>query len=198
MGLIHCNLRVLMAERGLNIQKVRDKTNLSRTTISNLVNNYGHGVQFDTLKQLCNLLDCQPGDLFTYIDISVNFEVATENPNINLKWKTPVEGSKQYKLSEIQVKLNIRCSLKYEGVVHELYFDIELNYGFDEYDNIDVFNVGIDTSFDSLLNQLKLLPFVKEFMRLELEDFLIDGATVMNFTDGIEVVFMDIVSYYEI
>ncbi|WP_449623197.1 helix-turn-helix domain-containing protein, partial [Robertmurraya sp. Marseille-Q9965] len=49
MGIIHCNLRVLMAEKNLNIQKVKDNTSFSRTTISNLYNNYGSGVHYDTL-----------------------------------------------------------------------------------------------------------------------------------------------------
>lgn len=55
-----------MAERELNIQNVKDQTTLSRTTISNLVNNYSKGIQFDTLAQLCTLLNCTPGDLFSY------------------------------------------------------------------------------------------------------------------------------------
>lgn len=64
MSLIHCNLRVLMAERGLNIQKIKDNTTLSRSTISKLVNNSGYGVQFDTVRQLCELLRCSVSDLF--------------------------------------------------------------------------------------------------------------------------------------
>ncbi|MCC2249101.1 helix-turn-helix transcriptional regulator [Virgibacillus sp. AGTR] len=66
MSSVHCNLRVLMAERQLNIQQIKDKTTLSRTTISNLYNNKGAGVRFSTISQLCKLLNCQPGDLFRY------------------------------------------------------------------------------------------------------------------------------------
>ncbi|MFK4167678.1 helix-turn-helix domain-containing protein [Paenibacillus lautus] len=62
--MIKCNLRVLMAERKLNIQDVANKTGLSRTTISALVNENGKGIQFDTLETLCYFLKIDPGELF--------------------------------------------------------------------------------------------------------------------------------------
>lgn len=66
MSKIECNLRVLMAERKLNIQNLKDLTTLSRTTISNLFNNNAVGVRYETLVQLCDALNCTPGDLFSY------------------------------------------------------------------------------------------------------------------------------------
>lgn len=57
-----------MAESNLNIQEVSNKTGLSRTTISNLVNGYSKGIQFDTITKLCEVLKCKPTDLFNGVD----------------------------------------------------------------------------------------------------------------------------------
>lgn len=58
------NLRVLMAEREMNIQDVATETKLSRTTISNLINGYSKGIQFETLEKLSAILKCEPVDFF--------------------------------------------------------------------------------------------------------------------------------------
>lgn len=71
MGVVFSNLRVVMAERNLSIKDINEKTNLSRTTISNLVNNNANGVQYDTLKQLCEVLDCNVGDIIKYSIVDV-------------------------------------------------------------------------------------------------------------------------------
>lgn len=71
--MIKCNLAVLMAERKMSIQDVADKTGLSRTTISALVNENGKGIQFETMDILCRLFNITPGDLFTYFHFETLF-----------------------------------------------------------------------------------------------------------------------------
>lgn len=73
--MIVCNLAVLMAERGLNIQDVSNSTKLSRTTVSTLVNNNGKGIQFDTMDELCELLNIAPGDLFSRFVVEQDYVV---------------------------------------------------------------------------------------------------------------------------
>lgn len=58
------NLRVLMAERSVNIQDVADATGLSRTTVSALMHDKSKGVQFDTLKALSRFLEVNVEVLF--------------------------------------------------------------------------------------------------------------------------------------
>ena len=75
--IITSNLKVKMAEFNYSIKDVHDKTKLSRTTISNLYNNYSDGIKIDTLEKLCTLFNCTPNDLFkiTYLDIEdIKFE----------------------------------------------------------------------------------------------------------------------------
>ncbi|PTE74985.1 helix-turn-helix domain-containing protein [Staphylococcus gallinarum] len=49
--IITSNLRVKMAEFSYSIRDVHERTNLSRTTISNLYNGYSDDIKFDTLNQ---------------------------------------------------------------------------------------------------------------------------------------------------
>lgn len=63
--MIEIRLRVLMAERKMNIQDVADRTGLSRTTISALYNESAKGIQFKTLRSLCELFDVSPDQIIT-------------------------------------------------------------------------------------------------------------------------------------
>lgn len=64
--MILCNLSVLMAERGLKIADVYEKTGISKTTLMALSENKGKGVQFETVDKLCNFLQVTPSDFFVY------------------------------------------------------------------------------------------------------------------------------------
>ncbi|WP_046179234.1 helix-turn-helix domain-containing protein [Domibacillus tundrae] len=189
MGLIHCNLRVLMAERGLNIQKVKDQTTLSRTTISNLYNNLGSGIQYGTLLELCELLKCQPGDLLTYVDIDANFELLTENPLLDVEEDIHVvdeEGNGIEYVSSMKTELSIRCKLRYEGDTHEINFQAEIKYGINEKKEIESLDVGISPHFEYKLYELKLLPYVEGYISDELDNFLINWGHDSFYGEEIE------------
>lgn len=79
--MIKCNLAVLMAERKLSIQDVADRTKLSRTTISALVNENGKGIQFETMDALCELLEVSPGELFSHAAIKTDFSFELGTPS---------------------------------------------------------------------------------------------------------------------
>ncbi|QQB05684.1 helix-turn-helix transcriptional regulator [Macrococcoides caseolyticum] len=76
MSVIIPNLRVKMAEKGWNIKDVKDRTTLSRTTISNMYNYYIDGIKFDTLAELCDLFNCTPNELLKIVKVEVlNYEL---------------------------------------------------------------------------------------------------------------------------
>lgn len=56
-------LRILMAERKLNIQDVSDATGITRKTISKMYHELSTQVRFDVLEKLCLYFDCEIGDL---------------------------------------------------------------------------------------------------------------------------------------
>ncbi len=61
------NLRMLMAEHKMNIQDVSNATGLSRKSISKLYHEISTQITFDVLEKLCNLFECDPGDIL-YIE----------------------------------------------------------------------------------------------------------------------------------
>ncbi|MFD1126644.1 helix-turn-helix domain-containing protein [Paenibacillus provencensis] len=64
--MIKCNLAEILARKGLKIKDVAKHTGISRTTLTALSYNHGKGVQFDTMDQICEFLDIDPGELFTF------------------------------------------------------------------------------------------------------------------------------------
>lgn len=59
-----CKLSYLMGMNRFSIQDVHKKTQLSRTTISNLYNDKATRIDYDTIEKLCQLFDCNMDDLF--------------------------------------------------------------------------------------------------------------------------------------
>lgn len=57
------NLRVLMAQKNVNIQDVSDATGLSRKSISKLYNESSIQITFDVIARLCAYFDCEVNDL---------------------------------------------------------------------------------------------------------------------------------------
>lgn len=55
----------LMEKKGIKKIDLRNKHGLNPKTVNSLVNN--KSVTVDTIMQLCEIFDCQPGDLMEYI-----------------------------------------------------------------------------------------------------------------------------------
>ena len=65
MPVSYAKLFELMSQRGLKKVDLRKTYKLNPKTVDSLVNN--RSVTVDTIMQLCEILDCQPGDLMEYI-----------------------------------------------------------------------------------------------------------------------------------
>jgi len=61
------NIPVQMAKRRMNIQKLAEATGLSRTTLSNIVNDKFTRIDLKTIDVLCKALECNTQDLLEYI-----------------------------------------------------------------------------------------------------------------------------------
>ncbi|GAQ17998.1 helix-turn-helix protein [Oceanobacillus picturae] len=57
------NLRMMMAEKRMNIQDVAKATGLSRKSVSKLYHEISTQITFDVIEKVCDLFDCEPGDL---------------------------------------------------------------------------------------------------------------------------------------
>ena len=58
----------MMADRKMSLNELADKINMTNVNLSNLKTGKMNGIRFETMNSICKALDCQPGDLFEYID----------------------------------------------------------------------------------------------------------------------------------
>ncbi|CCZ05180.1 MAG: transcriptional regulator [Clostridiales bacterium] len=58
----------MMADRKMSLNELADKINMTNVNLSNLKTGKMKGIRFETMNSICKALDCQPGDLFEYID----------------------------------------------------------------------------------------------------------------------------------
>lgn len=60
-----CHLDALLAERGMTLTELSNQVGITYANLSVLKNNRAKAIRYSTLVALCQVLDCQPGDLFT-------------------------------------------------------------------------------------------------------------------------------------
>ena len=65
MPVSYNRLFALMAEKGIKKIDLRNVYGINPKTVNSLSNN--RSVTVDTIMQLCEILDCQPGDLMEYV-----------------------------------------------------------------------------------------------------------------------------------
>jgi putative transcriptional regulator len=60
------HLDELLESRGLTLTELANRVDITLVNLSVLKNNRARAIRFSTLESLCEVLDCQPGDLMTY------------------------------------------------------------------------------------------------------------------------------------
>lgn len=60
-----CHLDALLQERGMTLTELAERVGVSIVNLSIMKNNKAKAVRFTTLVAICDVLDCQVGDLFT-------------------------------------------------------------------------------------------------------------------------------------
>ena len=63
---IVCHLDKLLADRGLTLAELAGQVGITVVNLSILKNNRAKAIRYSTLAALCDALDCQPGDIFSY------------------------------------------------------------------------------------------------------------------------------------
>lgn len=165
-----------MAEQGLNIQNLKDRTSLSRTTISNLYNNRGQGVQFDTMEELCAILMCQPGDLFEYVDLEIEYENQTNNKEMTVEKVNHVikEG---FFIGEINAKPTFKCKVQYDGkTVLDFVFQPHVVLKISSTKTLVRSTSVLPKEFKEKLDELKIPVFVKKEIKSSLINPVVSWA----------------------
>ena len=60
------NLDVVMAKRKISSQELAQKIDITNANLSILKTGKAKAVRFSTLEKLCDVLDCQPGDILEF------------------------------------------------------------------------------------------------------------------------------------
>jgi putative transcriptional regulator len=60
------NLDVMMAKRKMSLNELSEKVGLTLANLSILKTGKAKAVRFSTLESICQVLDCQPGDILEY------------------------------------------------------------------------------------------------------------------------------------
>lgn len=63
---IHVRLDELLEERGRTLTQLSELVGITVVNLSILKTQKARAIRFSTLEALCNVLDCQPGDLLTH------------------------------------------------------------------------------------------------------------------------------------
>ncbi len=64
--MIIVNLDVMLAKRKMKVSELAEQVGITLANISILKNGKAKAVRFETLDKICEVLDCQPGDILEY------------------------------------------------------------------------------------------------------------------------------------
>lgn len=56
----------VMADRKISLNELAEKVGISNVNLSNLKTGKVKAVRFSTLEAICDVLDCQPGDILEF------------------------------------------------------------------------------------------------------------------------------------
>jgi putative transcriptional regulator len=62
------NLDVMLARRKMSLSELSERIDMTPANLSVLKSGRARGVRFSTLDDICNVLECQPGDLLEHVD----------------------------------------------------------------------------------------------------------------------------------
>jgi putative transcriptional regulator len=57
-----------MADRKMSLNKLAENVGISNVNLSNIKTGKVSAIRFSTLNKICEVLECQPGDLLEYAD----------------------------------------------------------------------------------------------------------------------------------
>ena len=65
---IRVRLDEIMLKRRMSLTKLAKRIDITMANLSILKNNKAKAIRFSTLESLCEVLQCQPGDILEYVE----------------------------------------------------------------------------------------------------------------------------------
>jgi putative transcriptional regulator len=66
MMTIIVNLDVMLAKRKMSVTELSEKLGITMANVSILKNGKAKAIKFSTLEKICEVLECQPGDILEF------------------------------------------------------------------------------------------------------------------------------------
>ena len=66
-GRLVFNIDVMLAKRKMSVGELAVRVGITQANMSILKTGKAKAIKVDTIVKLCEILDCQPGDLFEYV-----------------------------------------------------------------------------------------------------------------------------------
>ena len=60
------NLDVMLAKRKMSLSELAEKVDITLSNLSILKTGKAKAIRFSTLEKICEVLECQPGDILEY------------------------------------------------------------------------------------------------------------------------------------
>ena len=60
------NLDVMLAKRKMRLNELSERVGITQSNLSILKQGKAKAIKISTLNSICNVLDCQPGDILEY------------------------------------------------------------------------------------------------------------------------------------
>lgn len=64
--MIKVNLDLMLLKKKMTVVELAEKVGITQANISILKNNRAKAIRFSTLEKICQVLECQPGDILEY------------------------------------------------------------------------------------------------------------------------------------
>lgn len=64
--MIVINLDIMMVKRKISSGELAERVGITQANLSILKTNKARAIRFSTLEKLCEVLECQPGDILEY------------------------------------------------------------------------------------------------------------------------------------
>ncbi|MBK9734099.1 helix-turn-helix transcriptional regulator [Flavobacterium sp.] len=61
------NIDVMLAKRKMQSKELAEKLDITPANLSILKTGKAKGIRFDTLEAICEILQCEPGDIIEYV-----------------------------------------------------------------------------------------------------------------------------------
>ncbi|MGW6302669.1 helix-turn-helix domain-containing protein [Peribacillus butanolivorans] len=60
------NIDVMLAKRKMSVTELSERVRITMANVSILKNGKAKAIKFSTLEKICEVLECQPGDILEY------------------------------------------------------------------------------------------------------------------------------------